>query len=172
MSPYLWLSVWFAMLAASLAAHEAGHVLVGRRYGWDYAGFTMKLTGPKVLMGHSSPDRKDWNLGRVALAGPLATLIACMVFIGLAYLPIEYAWIFGSLAAVNFAIFVGQPPPSPHHRRRPHPLRRDGMANELGPRSRRLDGGGGSDRSRVRAASAARELGADRDRALGRRTAG
>ncbi|HEX2427124.1 MAG TPA: M50 family metallopeptidase [Gaiellaceae bacterium] len=106
MSPYLWLSVWFAMLAASLVAHEAGHVVVGRRNGWDYAGFTMKLTGPKVLMGHSSPDRKDWNLGLVALAGPLATLTACTVFIGLAYLPIQNAWIFESLAAVNFAIFV------------------------------------------------------------------
>ena len=57
-------------------------------------------------MGHSSPDRKDWNLGRVALAGPLATLIACTVFIGLSYLPIEYALIFESLAALNFAIFV------------------------------------------------------------------
>ena len=106
MSSYLWLGVWFVMLAASLAAHEAGHVLVGRRYGWDYAGLTMKLTGPKVLMGHSSPEREDWNLGRVALAGPLATLVACTSFIGLAYLPIEYAWIFGSLAALNFAIFV------------------------------------------------------------------
>jgi membrane-associated protease RseP (regulator of RpoE activity) len=106
MSPYLWLGVWFVMLAASMAAHEAGHVLVGRRYGWDIAGFTMKLTGPKVLMGHSSPDRKDWNLGRVALAGPLATLVACAVFIGLANLPFEYAWIFGSLAALNFAIFI------------------------------------------------------------------
>ena len=106
MSSYLWLAVWFVMLAASLAAHEAGHVLIGRRYGWDYAGLTMKLTGPKVLLGHSSPAREDWNLGRVALAGPLATLVACTSFIGLAYLPIEYAWIFGSLAALNFAIFV------------------------------------------------------------------
>ena len=106
MSPYLWLGVWFAMLAASLFAHEAGHIVVGRLYGWDYAGFTMKLTGPKVLMGHSSPDRKDWNLGRVALAGPLATLLACAVFIGLAYLPIEHAWIFESLAAFSYAIFV------------------------------------------------------------------
>ena len=43
MSPYLWLGVWFVGLAASVAAHEAGHVLVGRRYGWNYAGFTMKL---------------------------------------------------------------------------------------------------------------------------------
>ena len=106
MSPYLWLGVWFAMLAASLVAHEAGHVAIGRRYGWDYAGFTMKITGPKVLMGHSSSKREDWNLGRVAVAGPLATLVACAAFIGLAYLPIEYAWIFESLAAVNFAIFV------------------------------------------------------------------
>ena len=106
MSPYVWLGVWFVMLAASLAAHEAGHVLVGRLYGWEYAGVTMKLTGPKVLMGHSSPKREDWNLGRVAVAGPLATLVVCTAFIGLAYLPIEYAWIFGSLAAVNFAIFV------------------------------------------------------------------
>ena len=107
MSPYLWLGVWFVLLAASLAAHEAGHVFVGRLYGWDYAGFTMKLTGPKVLMGHSSPDRKDWNLGRVALAGPCATLVACAVCIGLAYLPLEDAWIvFDSLAAANFAIFV------------------------------------------------------------------
>ena len=160
MSPYLWLGVWFAMLAASLVAHEAGHVVVGRRNGWDYAGFTMKLTGPKVLMGHSSPDRKDWNLGLVALAGPLATLTACTVFIGLASLPIQHAWIFESLAAVNFAIFVVNLLPLPDHRRRPHPLRRDGLANELGPRSRRLDGGGGSDRSRIRAASAVRKLGA------------
>jgi Zn-dependent protease len=106
MSPYIWLGIWFVMLAGSLAAHEAGHVMVGRLYGWDYAGITMKLTGPKVLMGHSSSEREDWNLGRVALAGPLATLVTCAVFIGLAYLPIEYAWIFGSLAAVNFAIFV------------------------------------------------------------------
>jgi Zn-dependent protease len=66
----------------------------------------MRLTGPKVLMGHSSPEREDWNLGRVALAGPLATLVACAVFIGLAYLPVENAWIFESLAAANFAIFV------------------------------------------------------------------
>jgi Zn-dependent protease len=106
MSPYLWLGVWFAMLAASLVAHEAGHVVVGRRYGWDYAGFTLKLTGPKVLLGHSSPEPEEWNLGRVAIAGPLATLTACAVFIGLAYLPVEYAWVFGSLAALNFAIFV------------------------------------------------------------------
>jgi len=105
-SPYLWLGAWFVMLAASVAAHEVGHVLIGRRYGWNYAGFAMKLTGPKVLMGHSSLDRADWNLGRVALAGPLATLLACALFIGLANLPIEYAWIFGSLAALNFAIFV------------------------------------------------------------------
>ena len=106
MSPYIWLGVWIVMLAASLVAHEAGHVLIGRRYGWDYAGFTMKLTGPKVLMGHASPDRKDWNLGRVALAGLLATLVTRVVFIGLAYLPIEHAWIFGSLAALSYTIFV------------------------------------------------------------------
>src|SRR6188474_3047605 len=31
MSPYLWLGVWMVGLAASVAAHEAGHVLVGRR---------------------------------------------------------------------------------------------------------------------------------------------
>ena len=66
----------------------------------------MRITGPKVLMGHSSPEREDWNLGRVAVAGPLATLAVCAGFIGLAYLPIENAWIFGSLAALNFAIFV------------------------------------------------------------------
>ena len=78
MSPYIWLGVWFLMLAGSVAAHEAGHLVVGRRYGWDYAGFTMRLTGPKVLLGHSSPRREDWNLGRVALAGPLATLVACL----------------------------------------------------------------------------------------------
>ena len=106
MNSYLWLGVWFVMLTASVAAHEAGHLLVGRRYGWDYAGFAVRLTGPKVLMGHFSPHREDWNLGRVALAGPLATLIACALFIGLSYLPIEYAWIFGSLAALNFTIFV------------------------------------------------------------------
>ena len=106
MSPYIWLGVWFLMLAGSVAAHEAGHLVVGRRYGWDYAGFTMRLTGPKVLMGHASPEREDWNLGRVALAGPLATLVACTVFIGLAYLPVANAWIFESLAAANFAIFV------------------------------------------------------------------
>ena len=106
MSPYFWLGVWFVMLAASLVAHEAGHVVVGRRHGWNYAGFTMNITGPKVLMGHSSPEREDWNLGRVAVAGPLATLVMCAAFIGLAYLPIEHAWIFGSLAALNFAIFV------------------------------------------------------------------
>ena len=106
MSSFIWLGGWFVMLAASVAAHEAGHLLVGRRYGWDYAGFAVRLTGPKVLMGHSSPLREDWNLGRVALAGPLATLMATSVFIGLSYLPIENAWIFGSLAALNFAIFV------------------------------------------------------------------
>ena len=158
MSPYFWLGVWFVGLAGSVAAHEAGHVLIGRRYGWNYAGFTMKLTGPKVLMGHSSPEREDWNLGRVALAGPLATLVACVVFIGLAYLPIEYAWIFGSLAAVSYAIFIFNLLPAPHHRRRPHPLCRDRMANELGPRSRRLVRGGGANRSLARAANASRKL--------------
>jgi stage IV sporulation protein FB len=106
MSPYLWLGVWFILLVASLAAHEAGHVLIGRFYGWDYAGLTMKVTGPKVLMGHSSTERGDWHLGRVALAGPLATLVVCAAFIGIGYLPIEDAWIFRSLAALNFAIFV------------------------------------------------------------------
>ena len=63
MSPYLWLSVWFFMLASSVAAHEAGHLLVGRRYGWDYAGFAMKLTGPKVLIG---PPRQDGRTGTSA----------------------------------------------------------------------------------------------------------
>ena len=103
---YLWLGIWVFMVAASLAAHEAGHVVVGRRYGWDYGGLRLSLRGPKVVMGHRSPDPKDWNLGRVALAGPLATLLACAVFIGLSELPIEHAWIFGTLAALNFAVFV------------------------------------------------------------------
>jgi Zn-dependent protease len=103
---YLWLGIWVLMVAASLAAHEAGHVVVGRRYGWDYGGLRLSLRGPKVVMGHRSPDPKDWNLGRVALAGPLATLLACAVFIGLSELPIEHAWIFGTLAALNFTVFV------------------------------------------------------------------
>lgn len=103
---YLWLGIWVFMVAASLAAHEAGHVVVGRRYGWDYGGLRLSLRGPKVVMGHRSPDPKDWNLGRVALAGPLATLLACAVFIGLSELPIEHAWIFGTLAALNFTVFV------------------------------------------------------------------
>jgi membrane-associated protease RseP (regulator of RpoE activity) len=103
---YLWLGIWVLMVAASLAAHEAGHVVVGRCYGWDYGGLKLSLRGPKVVMGHRSPDPKDWNLGRVALAGPLATLLACAVFIGLSLLPIDNAWVFDTLAALNFTIFV------------------------------------------------------------------
>ena len=101
---WVWLTAWILCFVASVVAHEVGHVVIGKYHGWELAGF--KFLPPKVKMGHRSPNMKDWSLGQVALAGPLATLAMTCVFIGLSLLPIEHAWIFGSLAALNFAIFI------------------------------------------------------------------
>lgn len=93
---------------ASLAAHETGHVLVGKRYGWEYKGILWRklLIGAGVMLGHKSTNMKEWRLGLVAVAGPCATLLCCILFIGLSQLPIEYNFVFGQMALLNFALFI------------------------------------------------------------------
>jgi len=105
---WLWLGIWLTGFAASLAAHEVGHVIVGKHFGWEVAGIRLRylLLGAGVQMGHRGQDPAAWRLGIVSVAGPCATLLTSAVFIGLAQLPIEHNWIFGSLAAFNFALFV------------------------------------------------------------------
>lgn len=102
---FIWLAFWLILLVASIAAHEGAHVAVGKRYGWEYHG--LKRAGFGVKMGHRSKDKSDWNLGRVALAGPLANLAACGLLLVLANLQTGHvAWILGQMATLNFALFV------------------------------------------------------------------
>jgi hypothetical protein len=79
----LWLAVFGVGFWLSLAAHEAGHVIVGLRHGWEVAGFYFKPAGLGigVRMGHRSTDPVDWHIGPVAVAGPVASFFVAGVFL-------------------------------------------------------------------------------------------
>ncbi|MBV9101188.1 MAG: site-2 protease family protein [Candidatus Dormibacteraeota bacterium] len=72
------------VLIASLLAHELAHSLVARRRGVAVEGITL------WVFGGVSHLRDDWQTPgtelRVAIAGPLVTLLLCGVFVGLAFL--------------------------------------------------------------------------------------
>ena len=85
----LWLAVFGVGFWLSVAAHEAGHVIVGLRHGWEVAGFYFKpaALGIGVRMGHRSTDPVDWHIGPVAVAGPVASFFAAGVFWSIEPLP-------------------------------------------------------------------------------------
>src|SRR4029450_6358813 len=79
----LWLAVFGVGFWLSVAVHEAGHVIVGLRHGWEVAGFYFKpaALGIGVRMGHRSTDPLDWHIGPVAVAGPVASFFAAGGFL-------------------------------------------------------------------------------------------
>jgi Zn-dependent protease len=109
-----WLAVFGVGFWVSLAAHEAGHVIVGMRHGWEVAGLYFKpaALGIGVRMGHRSTDPADWHLGPVAVAGPIASLLAAGVFWSVEPLP-DGGGVLGALAGVNLAVAVINLLPTP-----------------------------------------------------------
>ena len=103
----LWLAVFGVGFWLSVAAHEAGHIVVGLRHGWEVAGFYFKpaALGIGVRMGHRSTDPVDWHIGPVALAGPIASFFAAGVFWSIEPLP-DGGGVLGALAGINLAVGV------------------------------------------------------------------
>jgi Zn-dependent protease len=110
----LWLAVFGVGFWVSVAIHEAGHVVVGLRNGWEVAGFYFKpaALGIGVRMGHRSTDPVDWNIGPVALAGPVASFFAAAVFWSIEPLP-DGGGVLGALAGINLAVAVVNLLPTP-----------------------------------------------------------
>ena len=109
----LWLAVFGVGFWLSLAAHEAGHVVVGLRHGWEVAGFYFKpaALGIGVRMGHRSTDPVDWHIGPVAVAGPVASFFAAGVFWSIEPLP-DGGGVLGALAGnLEFAVINLLPTP-------------------------------------------------------------
>lgn len=103
----VWTAVWIVCAVASFVAHEAGHIVVLRHFGWHHSGLRVSWAalGLKNLR-HDDDAVAVRSLGPVLIAGPCATLLVTCVFIGLAQLPIDHAWVFGQIAVLNFALFV------------------------------------------------------------------
>lgn len=110
----LWLAVFAVGFWLSVAAHEAGHVIVGLRHGWEVAGFYFKpaALGIGVRMGHRSTDPIDWHIGPVAVAGPVASFFAAGVFWSIEPLP-DGGGVLGALAGINLAVAVINLLPTP-----------------------------------------------------------
>jgi membrane-associated protease RseP (regulator of RpoE activity) len=109
-----WLAVFGVGFSLSLAAHEAGHVVVGLRHGWEVAGFYFKpaALGIGVRMGHRSTNPVDWHLGPVAVAGPVASFFVAGVFWSIEPLP-DGGGVLGALAGINVAVAVINLLPTP-----------------------------------------------------------
>jgi Zn-dependent protease len=103
LTPLFWLAIWLVGMAGSIAFHEWAHVVVAKAYGWRYNGITVKWWVAGIGVKLESKDER--GLWAIALAGPIATLIAAGVFWLLALLPSESAQaIFPSLVAFNLVV--------------------------------------------------------------------
>lgn len=105
MMAWFWLAAFLIGVPFSIVVHETGHLLVGLRNGWKYEGVFFKpaALGVGVRMGHRSKNPCDWNLGRVALAGPIASLLLAYLLWVLEPIP-EGGNVFSHLAGMNLAI--------------------------------------------------------------------
>ena len=79
-----------AGLFASIIAHELCHSLVARRYGLPMRGITLFLFGGVAEMGEEPPNPKAEFL--MAIAGPAASLMLGVVFLGVTFLVHFFAW--------------------------------------------------------------------------------
>ncbi|HKA02872.1 MAG TPA: site-2 protease family protein [Acidimicrobiales bacterium] len=67
---------------AAVLAHEVGHAVVARRYGVGVEGIDLWLLGGMARLSDEAPSPKaEW---RIAVAGPLVSILATIVFIGAA----------------------------------------------------------------------------------------
>lgn len=114
MTAFLWLGVWLLMVATSVWAHEAAHVGVATRLGWEYHGMFFKPSclGVGVRLEPSTPEANRF-LWEIALAGPIASLVMAGAFWVAEPIPGAPGIIFGSLAALNLAIAVINLVPTP-----------------------------------------------------------
>jgi len=114
MSPWLWLAVWCVGVGASIAAHEAAHVLAAVRLNWAYNGvfFHPRSLGVGVNLDPRTPE-DDRHLWKVALAGPLASLLAAEMFWALSTWPGDAEIVFSSLLALNLVIVALNLLPTP-----------------------------------------------------------
>ncbi|HEX5980417.1 MAG TPA: site-2 protease family protein [Thermoleophilaceae bacterium] len=74
---------------ASLLLHELGHALVARREGMEIAGITLWLFGGVARFSGMFPSARAEL--RIALAGPLVSLVLGGLFVGLSQLPLPRA---------------------------------------------------------------------------------
>jgi Zn-dependent protease len=67
---------------AAVLAHEIGHAVVARRYSVGVEGIDLWLLGGMARLSDEAPSPKaEW---RIAVAGPLVSILATVVFIGAA----------------------------------------------------------------------------------------
>lgn len=80
------------LLAISVIAHEFGHSLTARAFGYRTTDITISLLGGCASL--ISLPRKAWQELLTAIAGPLVSFILSAVgFAGLIFLPTENVWL-------------------------------------------------------------------------------
>lgn len=70
------------LIVASIAVHEGAHLLAAKKYNWEITGFKIKYSGFFVAL--KANNNNISHLWKVALAGPIATLLLCILFFLLA----------------------------------------------------------------------------------------
>lgn len=111
---YFLLFAWFYFLFASVVIHEASHVLVGIKSGWQYNGFYFapKFLGVGVrLEPNDSGQKKLWL---IAVSGPIASFITGLIFFAFANIATgNTGMIFYSLFMLNIVIAIINLIPTP-----------------------------------------------------------
>ncbi len=80
------------ILALSVVAHELGHALTARAFGYATQDITISLLGGCASL--IALPRKAWQEFLTALAGPVVSfLLALFAFLALLFLPIENQWL-------------------------------------------------------------------------------
>lgn len=99
---------WFAALIGalglliSIALHELSHALVGRSHRMSVHNITLFLFGGIAQLDDEPPTPKAEF--QMAIAGPLASLALCLVFLGLYLMTVEFQG--SALLAATFSYFA------------------------------------------------------------------
>jgi Zn-dependent protease/predicted transcriptional regulator len=110
-STYWWMAVAGALgLFVSIIFHELGHSVIARRYGIPMKSITLFIFGGVAEMTREPPNAKSEFM--MAIAGPIASIIAAGVFYAVYWIALAAAWpvavagVFGYLALINLILVV------------------------------------------------------------------
>lgn len=116
MSPWVWLAAWVVCVAWSIIFHELAHTATALRLGWRYNGLTFKwyVLGIGVKL-EPVQEKHGRQLALTAAMGPIASLVAGLVFLALANAAQDpYAQtVFASMYALNVVIAFVNLVPTP-----------------------------------------------------------